>query len=237
MEPLRYTIPQELAGCTVQHILTNVFLMSHSHISRLKRREGGILLNGKSCYVTARCAEGDEVRALISDAPGGEKLEPQAIALDIVYEDDWLIAVNKPAGVTVHPERSGMGGSVENALSAYLKQDEYCHTVSRLDRGTSGLMTIAKCGYMHERMRGILHTPDFLKEYVGIVEGGHEQIAAAVDDAGKIPRGLCPGQFADLSVPHGYKDVVLPEAVFRKQFRILEQYGHSFPLAFVLTGC
>ena len=168
MHPLFFTVPQELSGCTVQHILINVFSMSRSHISRLKRREGGILLNGEKCYSTARCSAGDTVSALISDPPGAPRLEPMEAPLDIVFEDEWLLVLNKPAGVTVHPERSGVGGSVENALSAYLKPDEFCHTVSRLDRGTSGLMTVAKCGYMHERMRGILHTDGFQKTYLGI---------------------------------------------------------------------
>lgn len=189
MEPLEYIVPHENAGCSVQHVLQNVFQMSRSHISRLKRREGGILLNGKSCYTTARCGEGDRVSALISDAPGTVKLEPMAMPLDIVFEDDWLIVVNKPAGVTVHPERSGLGGSVENALSAYLEEGEYCHTVSRLDRGTSGLMTVAKCGYMHERMRGILHTDSFVKEYLAVACGVPAQEHGLVD----LPIGHAPG--------------------------------------------
>lgn len=171
MEPLTYTVPAEEAGCTVQHILESMFLMSRSHISRLKRREGGIMKNGQKCYSTARCREGDIVTALISDAPDSPRLEPMQTPLEIAYEDEWLIIINKPAGMTVHPERSGVGGSVENALSAYFKQDEFCHTVSRLDRGTSGLMTVAKCGYMHERMRALLHTDGFIKEYLGITVG------------------------------------------------------------------
>lgn len=168
MDPLVFTVPSEQSGCTVQHILINEFNMSRSHISRLKRREGGILLNGEKCYSTARCRGGDTVSALICDAPDTKRLEPMPMRLDIVYEDEWLLVLNKPAGLTVHPERSGMGGSVENALSAYMKEDEFCHTVSRLDRGTSGLMTVAKCGYMHERMISIMHTPDFYKQYVGV---------------------------------------------------------------------
>lgn len=199
----------------MQHILENVFLMSRSHISRLKRREGGIMLNGKSCYSTARCAEGDTVSALIDDAPGTVMLEPQEMPLDIAFEDDWLIVINKPAGVTVHPERSGMGGSVENALSAYLKPGEYCHTVSRLDRGTSGLMTVAKCGYMHERMRGLLHTEGFIKEYLGITEGELPRERGFID----IPLGHPEGSH--------YKMEPMPEggAESLTEYTVLERRG------------
>lgn len=170
MRPLEYTVPEGVA-CTVRHVLTEELQMSSSHISRLKRREGGILKNGLPCYTSARCVSGDVISALITDPPETKRLEPMELPLDIAYEDEWLIVINKPAGLTVHPERSGMGGSVENALMAYLKEDEFVHTVSRLDRGTSGLMTVAKCGYMHERMIRILHTEAFQKEYLGICRG------------------------------------------------------------------
>lgn len=168
MRPLSFTVTKETDGMSVKHVLTEIFKMSHSHVSRLKRRGGGILLNGGLCYVTARCSIGDTVTALISDPPDTKRLEPMDTELEIVYEDEWLCVINKPAGLTVHPERAGMGGSVENALTAHFKEDEFVHTVSRLDRGTSGLMTVAKSGYVHERMIKLLHTPDFYKEYLGV---------------------------------------------------------------------
>ena len=171
MNALTFTSPPLLDGCTVKHVLEKIFFMSHSHVTRLKRREGGILKNGDPCYVTARCAAGDTVSALVSDPPETKRLEPMKLPLDIVYEDEWLAVVNKPAGLTVHPERAGMGGSVENALSWHFQPDEFVHTVSRLDRGTSGLMTVAKCGWMHENMIRILHTPFFRKEYLGLAWG------------------------------------------------------------------
>lgn len=149
--------------------------MSSSHISRLKRRPGGLLLNGAPCYVTARLKAGDTVSALISDPEGTPRLEPMEMPLDIVFEDEWLAVINKPAGLTVHPERNGMGGSVENALTRHFADDEFVHTVSRLDRGTSGLMTVAKSGYIHERMIRLLHTPAFRKEYLGVCEGVPEE--------------------------------------------------------------
>ena len=171
MRPLTFTVPAEYDGAKVLNVLTEVFRMSHSHIARLKRRERGILLSGEPCYVTARCKEGDTVSALISDPPETKRLEGWEHPLETVFEDEWLAVINKPAGLTVHPERAGGGGSVENALSAHFKEDEFVHTVSRLDRGTSGLMTIAKSGYIHERMIRLLHTPDFQKEYLGLASG------------------------------------------------------------------
>ncbi|MBR6429513.1 MAG: RluA family pseudouridine synthase [Clostridia bacterium] len=171
MRPLKYTAGPADEGLPVRHVLTEVFQMSSSHISRLKRRPGGILLNGEPCYVTAGLREGDVVEALICDPPDTKTLEPMEAPLDVVYEDEWLIVLNKAAGISVHPERSGIGGSLENALTARLAPGEFVHTVSRLDRWTSGLMTVAKSGYMHERMIRLLHTPDFIKEYRAVCEG------------------------------------------------------------------
>lgn len=171
MRPLVFTVPAALEGLPVRHVLTEIFFMSHSHIARLKRREGGILLNGAPCCVTARLSAGDTVSALVSDPSDTKRLEPMALDIPIVYEDEWLCVVNKPAGLTVHPERLGMGGSVENALTAHFADDEFVHTVSRLDRGTSGLMTVAKSGWMHENMIRLLHTRFFQKEYIGAAWG------------------------------------------------------------------
>lgn len=181
MDPLSFTVPRGAPRMTVKHVLTEIFFMSHSHVARLKRREGGILLNGAPCYVTAECSPGDTVTALISDPPDTKKLEGMDMPLDIVYEDEWLIVVNKPAGLTVHPERAGMGGSVENALTAYFKDGEFVHTVSRLDRGTSGLMTAAKSGYVHECMIRLLHTRFFHKEYLALVKGRFENGSGTVE--------------------------------------------------------
>lgn len=171
MRPLVFTAGENEAGASVQHVLTEIFGMSHSHIARLKRREGGILKNGEKSYTTSRLSAGDTVSALISDPPDTKRLEGWEYPLPIAYEDEWLAVVNKPAGLTVHPERAGGGGSVENALSAHFKEDEFVHTVSRLDRGTSGLMCVAKSGYVHERMIRLMHTPAFRKEYIAVCEG------------------------------------------------------------------
>ena len=175
MRPLTYKAKVSDSGLPVRHVLTEEFLMSSSHISRLKRRSGGILLNGEPCYVTAKLAPGDTVCALISDPPDTKRLAPEPFALEIVFEDEWLAVVNKPAGLTVHPERAGGGSSVENALTAVFAGDEFVHTVSRLDRGTSGLMTVAKSGYVHERMIRLLHTPDLVKEYTALCVGAPKE--------------------------------------------------------------
>ena len=181
MKPLEYRVTQENDGATIKHILQCVFKMSESHISRLKKRENGILQNGSRVYVTARASVGDVIFAEIEDDSGTVKLAPMDIPLKIAYEDEWLAAIDKPAGMTVHPERKGAGGSVENALSAHFGAGEFCHTVNRLDRGTSGLLIAAKCGYMHERMQKLLHTGEFLRQYRAIATGRIESRTGEIE--------------------------------------------------------
>lgn len=216
MGPLSFTVPPLLSGCTVKYVLEKLFFMSHSHIARLKRRAGGILLNGSPCYVTAKCAAGDLVSALISDPPGTVKLEPMDTPLDIAYEDEWLCVVNKPAGLTVHPERAGLGGSVENALTAHFKEDEFVHTVSRLDRGTSGLMTAAKSGWMHEQMIKLLHTRYFRKEYIGLAHGTFKEKHGFV----RLPLAHPEGSNYRMAVTEGG----LP---CETEYEALEEYGDA----------
>jgi RluA family pseudouridine synthase len=214
MRPLSFAVPKELEGAKVIYVLTEVFKMSHSHIARLKRRERGITLSGEPCCVTARCKEGDIVSALISDPPETKRLEGWEHPLDIVFEDEWLAVINKPAGLTVHPERAGGGGSVENALSAHFAADEFVHTVSRLDRGTSGLMTVAKSGYIHERMIRLLHTPDFQKEYLGLAAGIFEEKRGFIRLPIRHPEGE---NFRMIPAEDG-----LPSLT---EYEVLEEYG------------
>lgn len=92
-------------------------------------------------------------------APAG-KFTPVAVPLDILYEDADLLALNKPRHA-VHGGYDRGEPTVANALAAYLGPDAVFHPVNRLDRGTSGVMLVARSGYVHDRLRRVLHTGDF----------------------------------------------------------------------------
>lgn len=189
MRTLSLKIEPRHAGQTVKSLLSNELQLSDHLISRLKQRPAGILLDGKKVYTTVHPTVGSTLVAEIGDAPDCRTFAPIEFPLAVLYEDEDILIIEKPAGITVH-ESSRFPGecTVENAVSAMLLPGEVPHPISRLDRGTSGIMTLAKNGYMHERLRRLLHTDQFCRSYLAVVCG------AVYPDCGSIeqPIGFAP---------------------------------------------
>lgn len=182
------TIDESLSGRTVGSVLSDRLLLSATLIRRLKRRETGILLNGARAFTTARVRAGDVLTAEIGDE-AAPTARPMPMPLSVIYEDEDLLVIDKPAGIAVHPGRDPDEVTLENALAAYLGAGETAHPVSRLDRGTTGLMTIAKSGYVHELLRRQLHTDAFRREYCGVCTGRIEPPEGTI----ALPIGFAEG--------------------------------------------
>ncbi|NCB29740.1 MAG: RluA family pseudouridine synthase, partial [Clostridia bacterium] len=200
MRTLTYTATTADEGRTVLSILRRELACSASHISRLKRREQGILLDGVRCYVTARVKAGEVLSVEIGDLPD-DHIVPMACPLNVAYEDEDLLIIDKPAGIAVHQStRDPEELTLENAVCCYLGGGINPHPVSRLDRGTSGLMTFAKSGYLHERLRRQMHSADYARVYLGIAVGN----VAPPDGVIDLPIGMAQGStFQRAIVPQG----------------------------------
>lgn len=199
MRPLTLIIDEFTAGRTVKSLLGHELAASDAHISRLKRRENGILLNGKPCYVTARVQAGDVLSMEIGDEPDGH-IVPMAFPLDVRFEDEYLLVIDKPAGIAVHQStRNPEELTLENAVCAYLGGNISPHPVSRLDRSTSGLILFAKSGYLHERLRRTHHTGAFIRTYQGIAVGRVEPSSGIIER----PIGLAEGSTYRRAVTEG----------------------------------
>lgn len=180
MDLLHLTVTTEQQGRTVETVLRDGYDVSESYLKRLKRRPGSLLLNGVPVYTTARVSAGDTVSFDPADeAP--PQIAPIPFPLSVVYEDAWLIVLDKPANMSVHPSRDPKEPTVENALAAYFSGRDGSHPVSRLDKGTTGLLTVAKSGYIHARMKSLQHAGAFQKTYLAIVEGTPEQDRITVE--------------------------------------------------------
>ena len=173
MEIVTYTLPPEEDGSTVRHILRAKLHFSAHAISRLTRTENGIRVNGEHARTTRILRAGDVVAVESGDhRPPKVDVIPGDWPLPIVWEDGHLLVVNKPAGMTAHasnflPDTPTVAG----ALAFQRGGDFIFHSVSRLDKGTTGLMVVAKSGYVHDLLRRSHHTARFTREYRAVCMG------------------------------------------------------------------
>lgn len=189
MRTLTYTVPPEEDGRMVKGILRGDLHLSYTLLKSLKWRENAILLNGQSVHVNAIVHTGDVVSVALSERAPREDLYCEHTARpNIVYEDDDLLVLNKPAGVAMHPKTDDASApSLAAMLAGYLGEGSVPHFVSRLDKGTSGLLIAAKSGYVHDRLRRALHSDNLRREYravaVGAVTPDHGVIDAPIGRA------------------------------------------------------
>lgn len=121
---------------------------------------------------SARPAPGAEVEILLPGARPHPPPVAQDIPLSILFEDDWLLALDKPPGMVAHPTKGHADGTLVNALLFHLgKQEGGASLVSRLDKDTSGVLLVAKSPEVHGRLARVLRTREAEKEYLAVVYG------------------------------------------------------------------
>ena len=173
MRILTHTVLPEEEGRMVKGILRGSLQLSYTLLKSLKWRENAILLNGQSVHVNAIVHAGDVVSVALSERTPREDLYCENTAApNIVYEDEDLLVLNKPAGVAMHPKADNAAApSLAAILTGYLGEGSVPHFVSRLDKGTSGLLIAAKSGYVHDRLRRALHSSELRREYRAVAVG------------------------------------------------------------------
>ena len=182
MRILRHTVTAQEAGQKLKTLLRSRWHISSSALKSMKWRDGAIAVNGLSVPVSAVLREGDAVTVDVSDngALSGH-IVPVDYPLDILWEDEDLLILNKPAGLAVHSAAlTEETVTVAGAVAHYLGGAPF-HPVNRLDRGVTGVMVVAKSGYIHHRCMAMLHTDDFRREYRGVCAGIPEPPAGIID--------------------------------------------------------
>lgn len=141
-------ISQEEAGYTVKQILTHKWKLGTGQIKKAKFRKNGILVNGKQVTVRRVLQEGDSLEVLLEEKhQGSSHLVPVEGNLRIIYEDEDILVVEKPAGIVCHPSAGHYCDSMANLLVGYFASKGEGYVVrlaGRLDKGTSGLLLYAK---------------------------------------------------------------------------------------------
>lgn len=186
--PERYTVEE-----TEQGLRLDVFLtqrdgsLSRSQAKRLIE-DGSVLIDGKPARASHRLKSGESV-LVRKPPPAPSGIVPEEIPLDILYEDDAILVVDKPAGMVVHPAAGNPRGTLVNALQFH------CGSLSavggvmrpgivhRLDKGTSGLMVVAKSDEAHQRLSEQFKKRQVSKLYTALVHGSPKQDEGAVDAA------------------------------------------------------
>ena len=169
------TVPDDADDLRVDRFLASVLALSRSQIQRLIK-EGHVLVAGKAAKNNQAVKPGQdisiEVPELIEAAP-----KPEALELPIVYQDKDLIVVDKPAGMVVHPAAGHESGTLVNALLHHVDDlsgiggEKRPGIVHRLDKGTSGLMVVAKHDRSHEELARQFAEREVEKEYLALVWG------------------------------------------------------------------
>ncbi len=155
----------------MEQVLRRYWRMAAGTVSSLKFREGALLLDGQPVRSNALVQAGALLSVDIADRGGGNEAEPMDYPLHFVYDDEFLAVLDKPHGMAVHGSLRGGDCTVANALAALWGSEQGFHPVNRLDKGTGGLMVIAKCGFIHDALRRTLHTDNFIREYEALCEG------------------------------------------------------------------
>lgn len=157
--------------------------------SRLQRLidDGDVLVNGNAIKASYRLRDGDEVDVELNDEPA-VVFEPEDIPLDIVYEDEFLAVINKPAGMVVHPGAGVNSGTLANAVAHHFSLEAKGPSLStrlgivhRLDKDTSGLILVAKNEQIHEALAEQFRSRTVEKKYVALVHGSVQQNSGIID--------------------------------------------------------
>ena len=162
--------------------LKEEFSLSDHAIARLKFIPNGILLNKIPARVTDIVPRDAELSVRIDDGPSAvNTAPPMDVPLDILWEDEYLAVLRKPANQTVHgPNRPDLPPTIANAAAFHWGGGQAFHPISRLDRGTSGLLLLAKCSLAHDCLRRAMGTESFRKGYMAVCDGHPEPAKGSI---------------------------------------------------------
>ena len=141
---------------------------STSLIARVKF--GGVFLNGECVHMRAEVRNGDKIRVLFPEE-ASENIPAIDIPLDILYEDEYILAVNKPRNMPTHPSRGNSLPTLANAVMAHVGTPMVFRAINRLDRDTSGIVLIAKTSLAAANLSREMKAGGFQKKYTALLSG------------------------------------------------------------------
>ena len=156
-------------GRKIKFYVRGAMGVSYGQFASLKMREG-MRVNGVPVHANHILRTGDRVEVAIEET-GSSLAEPVAGEVDVRYEDDMLMILNKPAPLACQSSSRNAAPALENFLMARYGAGFVFRPLNRLDKGTSGLMCAAKNAHAYQLMQRTLHTGDYLRQYLAVVCG------------------------------------------------------------------
>ena len=183
MSRINYEITDKEATLKLRDYLKMDLKLS-TRFMRSAASSGRILINGKIVTLAYILKKGDKLELQL-DKEESQNVEPQKMDLDILFEDEDIVIVNKPIGMVVHPTKSYQLDTLSNGLLYHFKENgEQCivRLVSRLDMNTSGLVIVAKNQYSHMALARDLHElTSYEKSYIAVIHGHLKEEMGTID--------------------------------------------------------
>jgi len=214
-------------GTRIDKAVSEVFPeISRSYAAKLIE-EGNILIGGKKAGKSSKLSLGDTVEISLPE-PKALEIVPQDIKLDIVYEDEYLLVINKPIDMVVHPSAGHEEGTLVNALMAHC--GDALSTINgvmrpgivhRIDRDTTGLLVVAKGDMAHENLSDQLKARTLKRRYFAIVHNNITEDSGTID----APMGRNPNDRKKMAIVKDGREAVT-------HFEVLERFGR-----YTLVAC
>lgn len=225
---LRWVIEKHDANKLIKQFLAE-HEISRRALTDIKFNGGFITVNGKEENVRYKLCDGDILEVIFPPEERSETLLKEDVSLDIVFEDQSILIINKPPYMSTIPSREHPTGSLANALMGYYEKqslESSAHIVTRLDRNTSGLVLIAKNRYIHHLCSLLQQKREIKRTYQALVVGSFSEESGTIE------------------APIGRKDSSIIEREVRSDgqyacthFEVLKQYdGFSLVKVWLETG-
>lgn len=224
-----YIVDEDSAGLRVEQFLRRK-RYSGQNLSEIKRMPKSILVNGVHYYMRQELSKGDHLQVRICETKNSEKIPPTNLPLNIIYEDEDLLVLNKPAGMPIHPSLNNYTNSMANALAYYFQSQGkpfIFRCCNRLDRDTSGLTIVSKHLVSGSILSDMTKYREVHREYLAIARGSVTPSEGTI----QAPLGRKEGTIIERTVDweHG-EDAVTHYKVVK------EANGHSLVSLRLETG-
>ena len=220
---MTFTPNSEQVGSRLDLFVSQVAEISRSAAVKLIE-SGEVTVNGKPAEKKRAVASSDVIEITLPE-PEEYEVEAENIPLNIVYEDDMIIVINKPSGMVVHPAPGNYSGTLVNALLYHCKDSlsgiggvMRPGIVHRIDKDTSGLLVVAKCDKAHSALSEELSYHGIEREYHALVRGGFKNDRGRID----LPIGRHPQDRKKMAV------LTAPGAIAREavtHYEVITSYG------------